>query len=61
MITDKKFEIIVTSEDLKIIETIPGWAHDISNIGDTNLIVMLWANEIFDSECPDTFSHNVLE
>ena len=59
--TDKTFEIIITSEDLKVVETIPGWAHDITNIGNINMIVMLWANEIFDSDCPDTFSHKVLE
>jgi len=34
-------------------DTIPGWVHDITNIGDSDAIVMLWANEIFDSENPD--------
>ncbi len=37
-----------------IVETIPGWAHDITNIGDDELVVMLWANEIFDRQQPDT-------
>ncbi|MDA9842443.1 NAD-dependent epimerase/dehydratase family protein [Gammaproteobacteria bacterium] len=49
-----------TSEDQpEIVETIPGWAHDISNIGDDDLVVMLWANEIFDTSKPDTFSSEV--
>ena len=49
-------EIIVKEKDSKIVETIPGWAHDITNIGDSELIVMLWANEIFDHENPDTYN-----
>ena len=50
----KKFEI--NCEKLKIIETIPGWIHDIKNIGNCDLMVMLWANEIFDPNKPDTFA-----
>jgi UDP-2-acetamido-2,6-beta-L-arabino-hexul-4-ose reductase len=37
----------------------PGWAHDITNIGSNEMIVMLWANEIFDEQHPDTISHKV--
>jgi UDP-2-acetamido-2,6-beta-L-arabino-hexul-4-ose reductase len=43
----------------QIVETVPGWAHDISNIGDDELVVMLWANEIFDRDRPDTISCEV--
>lgn len=39
-----------------VVETIPGWAHDITNIGDDEMIVMLWANEIFDRARPDTIA-----
>ncbi len=38
----------------RIVETVPGWTHDITNVGDDELIVMLWANEIFDRARPDT-------
>ena len=34
-------------------DTIPGWVHDITNLGDTEAIIMLWANEIFDPQRPD--------
>ena len=37
-----------------IVETVPGWTHDITNIGSDEMIVMLWANEIFDRNRPDT-------
>jgi UDP-2-acetamido-2,6-beta-L-arabino-hexul-4-ose reductase len=37
-----------------VVETIPGWTHDITNVGADEMIVMLWANEIFDRQRPDT-------
>ncbi|MDC1190415.1 NAD-dependent epimerase/dehydratase family protein [Gammaproteobacteria bacterium] len=43
----------------EIVETVPGWSHDITNIGSDELIVMLWANEIFDPEHPDTMEATV--
>jgi len=39
-----------------IVETIPGWTHDITNVGADELIVMLWANEIFNRRRPDTIA-----
>lgn len=49
-------ELIATGDKPEIVETVPGWTHDITNIGTEEMIVMLWANEIFDSAKPDTFS-----
>jgi len=57
--TDETHEIITTSKELKIVETVPGWSHNITNIGTEEIIVMLWANEIFDPDNPDTISHKV--
>lgn len=56
MLTEETFEIITTGEKAEVVETVPGWTHDITNIGEDELIVMLWANEIFDRENPDTYS-----
>ncbi len=53
--TGEYYELVRSGEDAEIIETIPGWTHDITNIGDSDLIVMLWANEIFDRLKPDTY------
>ena len=47
------------AENPLIVESIPGWSHDIKNIGNDELIVMLWANEIFDKENPDTFCFEI--
>ena len=57
--TDETHEIITTSKELKIVETVPGWSHDITNIGTEEIIVMLWANEIFDPDNPDTIPYKV--
>jgi UDP-2-acetamido-2,6-beta-L-arabino-hexul-4-ose reductase len=54
IISNEKYEIITNSKELKVIETVPGWSHNITNIGKEEIIVMLWANEIFDPKKPDT-------
>lgn len=54
ILTEENYDLTVTSDNYKIIETVPGWTHDVTNVGDDELIVMLWANEIFDRDQPDT-------
>lgn len=54
LITDELIELEVDGENPQIIDTIPGWSHDITNIGSGDLVVMLWANEVFDPLNPDT-------
>ena len=54
IVTGDVHEIVVSDAAAQVVETVPGWAHDITNIGDEELVVMLWANEIFDPEKPDT-------
>jgi UDP-2-acetamido-2,6-beta-L-arabino-hexul-4-ose reductase len=53
--TGEYFQLEITGDNVQVIESIPGWSHDVTNIGSTDLIVMLWANEIFDRSRPDTF------
>jgi UDP-2-acetamido-2,6-beta-L-arabino-hexul-4-ose reductase len=57
--TGESYELIVDGVESRIIETAPGWSHDITNIGENELVVMLWANEIFDREKPDTVNFKV--
>lgn len=57
--TNAYHEILVDGGMPTIVETIPGWAHDITNIGDDEMIVMLWANENFDRQHPDTIGYKV--
>lgn len=59
IITNEYYELTVNGKDSVVVETIPGWSHDITNVGDNELIVMLWANEIFNREKPDTIQFGV--
>jgi len=59
LLTDEAFEVDSHGDEPLVVETIPGWAHDITNIGDDELVVMLWANEIFDRQQPDTVASKV--
>lgn len=52
--TGETHEVVVEGGEGRIVETIPGWTHNITNIGETDLVCMLWANEIFDRDRPDT-------
>jgi UDP-2-acetamido-2,6-beta-L-arabino-hexul-4-ose reductase len=56
MITGEFYEMYTNGEQPEIVETVTGWTHDITNVGDDEMIVMLWANEIFDREKPDTYT-----
>ena len=55
-LTGETYELVSSADEPAIIETIPGWAHDVTNIGDDNLVVLTWANEPFDPERPDTYA-----
>lgn len=59
IVTDEYYELDADGNNPIVVETIPGWSHDITNIGDDELVVMLWANEIFDREKPDTIGFKV--
>lgn len=59
IVTGQTYELFTDGGNLLVVETVPGWSHDITNIGDNEMIVMLWANEIFDRQHPDTITHKV--
>jgi UDP-2-acetamido-2,6-beta-L-arabino-hexul-4-ose reductase len=59
IISDEVYEITTFGNKLKIVETVPGWSHDITNIGTEEMVVMLWANEIFDPDNTDTIAYKV--
>jgi dTDP-4-dehydrorhamnose 3,5-epimerase-like enzyme len=54
LLTGEYHEVTVTASKPEIVETIPGWVHNITNISDEEMIVILWANELFNPDCPDT-------
>ncbi|SFH99435.1 UDP-2-acetamido-2,6-beta-L-arabino-hexul-4-ose reductase [Collimonas sp. OK307] len=57
--TGASHELRTSASSPEVVETIPGWSHDITNIGEEEMIVMLWANEIFDRQHPDTITYKV--
>ena len=59
VLTGETFTLETRGDDARVVETVPGWAHDITNIGDDPMIVLLWANEQFDPQRPDTISAQV--
>ncbi len=56
MHTGEMYELLTSGDKAEIVETVPGWTHDITNIGADEMVVMLWANEVFDRARPDTFA-----
>lgn len=59
VVTDETYEIFTSGETPQVVETVPGWTHDITNVGQDEMVVMLWANEIFDRAHPDTIACKV--
>jgi UDP-2-acetamido-2,6-beta-L-arabino-hexul-4-ose reductase len=59
MLTNEVHYLETSGEQSQIVETVPGWTHNITNIGTDEMLVMLWANEIFDHAKPDTIASKV--
>lgn len=59
ILTHEVYELFTSGEAPQIVETVPGWAHNITNVGQDEMVVMLWANEIFDRSRPDTVACKV--
>jgi UDP-2-acetamido-2,6-beta-L-arabino-hexul-4-ose reductase len=59
ILTNETHEIVTRGGEGRIVETIPGWTHNVTNIGDDELVVLVWANEIFDRAHPDTIASKV--
>jgi UDP-2-acetamido-2,6-beta-L-arabino-hexul-4-ose reductase len=59
MLTNEVHHLETHGYHPQIVDTVPGWSHDITNIGTDEMVVMLWANEIFDSANPDTIDSKI--
>ena len=58
--TDEVVEFEVSGEQIRVVEMIPGYTHNIINLSDTqDLVTFMWANESFDPDRPDTFYQEV--
>ena len=55
VITHETYEFEVSEDKLQYVTIPVGYQHSINNIGDKELVLIIWANELFDKEKPDTF------
>lgn len=53
------YQFVTSGELPQVVETVPGWVHDITNIVEDEMMVLIWANEIFDQNKPDTIAMKV--
>jgi UDP-2-acetamido-2,6-beta-L-arabino-hexul-4-ose reductase len=51
---DEIIEYFVNSDKMEVVDIPTGYAHNIENLGDTDMVTIMWANEAFDPEKPDT-------
>ena len=54
--SDEIIELEVSGENIQVVHMLPGYTHNIINLSKTeNLVTVMWANESFDPQNPDTF------
>jgi UDP-2-acetamido-2,6-beta-L-arabino-hexul-4-ose reductase len=52
---DKVYEYFVSGDKLEVVDIPVGYTHNIENLGETDMVTIMWANEVFDPEKPDTY------
>jgi len=57
--TNEIKEYGVSGNEPEIVEMTTGWTHNIKNVGDTEMKLLIWANEVFNPDDPDTFREEV--
>ena len=58
--TDEVIEFEVSGDKIEAVHMLPGYTHNIINLSETeNLVTVMYCNEIFNSEKPDTFFEKV--
>lgn len=48
-------EYFVSADTLEVVDIPVGYTHNIQNLGETDMVTIMWANEVFNPETPDTF------
>jgi UDP-2-acetamido-2,6-beta-L-arabino-hexul-4-ose reductase len=49
------YEYIVSGDKMEVVDIPPGYTHNIENLGENDLITIMWANEPFNTDKPDTY------
>ena len=53
--SDEVLEYFVCEEKMEAVDIPTGYTHNIENLGDTDMVTVMWANDAFDPEKPDTY------
>lgn len=53
--SDQVLEYFVSGDKMEVVDIPTGYTHNIENLGDTNMVTIMWANEPFDPDKPDTY------
>lgn len=53
--SDEILKCFVSGEKLEVVDIPPGYTHNIENLGNTDMVTIMWANESFDPKKPDTY------
>jgi UDP-2-acetamido-2,6-beta-L-arabino-hexul-4-ose reductase len=55
----KTLEYYVSGDKIEVVDIPTGYTHNIENLGDTDMVTFMWANEVFKPEKPDTYFEKV--
>ena len=53
--SDEVLEYFVSGDKMEVVDIPTGYTHNIENLGDADMVTIMWANESFDPEKPDTY------
>ena len=53
--SNEVLEYFVSGEKMEVVDIPTGYTHNIENLGDIDMVTIMWANEPFDPEKPDTY------
>ncbi|TXC82189.1 capsular polysaccharide biosynthesis protein CapF [Metabacillus litoralis] len=53
--TEEIIEYFVSGDKIEVVDIPTGYTHNIENLGETDMVTIMWANEYFDPEKPDTY------
>ncbi|MFL2079612.1 capsular polysaccharide biosynthesis protein CapF [Marinilactibacillus psychrotolerans] len=53
--SDEVLEYFVSDDKMEVVDIPTGYTHNIENLGDTDMVTIMWANESFDPQKPDTY------
>jgi len=59
ILEDEVLSYHVSGDEIEIVDIPPGYTHSIENLGNDEMIVLFWANQIFDPDKPDTYYSEV--